>query len=140
MEKENKTAKATPPEDLRKRLMDPNMPKTEVEHWAKREILYLLTEVTMYKKLVKTGFIEGVGISDKADPFVKVELLWEKSTTKAALDPAGVEEGAVCGRGGCLGVLEYPRVENCACHINPPCSACVDNQLVCPACDWEADE
>ena len=33
--------------------------------------------------------------------------------------------------------LEYPGVEGCCCHINPPCSACVNNVLTCPSCGWE---
>ena len=35
--------------------------------------------------------------------------------------------------------LEYGPVENCSCHIHPPCSACVNNPLVCPTCGWEDD-
>lgn len=45
-----------------------------------------------------------------------------------------LEEGDLCGREGCLGTMEYPPVENCACHIAPPCSACVDNELECNVC------
>lgn len=32
------------------------------------------------------------------------------------------------------GILTYPEVENCSCHINPPCQACVDNLLTCNVC------
>ena len=35
------------------------------------------------------------------------------------------------------GRLEWPPVEGCSCHINPPCSACVNNRLQCPECGWE---
>jgi len=49
----------------------------------------------------------------------------------------GIEEGDTCGRGGCRGVLSYPSVENCSCHISPPCAQCVENKLRCPVCHWE---
>lgn len=38
------------------------------------------------------------------------------------------------------GYLYYPPVIGCACHINPPCFACVDNQLVCDKCGFEPEE
>lgn len=38
------------------------------------------------------------------------------------------------------GFLIYPKVENCSCHINPPCSSCVDNKLTCDNCGWEEPE
>jgi hypothetical protein len=48
------------------------------------------------------------------------------------------EEGGECPE--CKeGILYYPKVENCSCHIHPPCSACVNNVLTCPNCCWEED-
>jgi len=47
------------------------------------------------------------------------------------------EEGDRCSQKDCNGVLEYPEVENCSCHITPPCSACTNQQLVCSECGWE---
>jgi hypothetical protein len=41
-----------------------------------------------------------------------------------------------CGKGK----LYYPPVENCSCHINPPCSACTDNKLICDKCGYEPEE
>lgn len=38
------------------------------------------------------------------------------------------------------GELYYPPVENCACHISPPCSACTDVQLECDKCGWQPEE
>lgn len=49
----------------------------------------------------------------------------------------GIEEGDVCGRDGCLGVLEIEQPDNCSCHINPPCEACTNVKLVCPECGWK---
>lgn len=49
------------------------------------------------------------------------------------------EEGQLCPE--CkIGDLFYPKVENCSCHISPPCSSCVDNKLTCDDCGWEEPE
>ncbi|WP_449043769.1 hypothetical protein [Paracoccus versutus] len=50
-------------------------------------------------------------------------------------DP-GYEEGDVCGRNGCSGVIAVAPVENCSCHIAPPCGACTTPREFCPECDW----
>jgi len=52
----------------------------------------------------------------------------------------GYEEGDVCNRNGCEGTMEYRQVENCSCHISPPCNACVDNPWVCSECGCTSDE
>jgi len=52
----------------------------------------------------------------------------------------GYEEGDVCNRDGCKGMIEAAEVENCSCHINPPCSACVDAGFICPDCGWNSEE
>jgi len=49
----------------------------------------------------------------------------------------GFEEGTVCRRSACKGVIEERPVENCACHINPPCAACTTPREWCPECGWE---
>jgi hypothetical protein len=51
----------------------------------------------------------------------------------------GTEEGEACNRNGCIGVIALTEVENCRCHINPPCSACVNSHFYCPECDWNYD-
>lgn len=56
-----------------------------------------------------------------------------------------LEEGDVCGRDGCNGFMHYPPVQNCSCHIRPPCGQCLDNELECTVChagpdDEETDE
>ena len=48
-----------------------------------------------------------------------------------------IEEGGKCPE--CDGTLEYLPVENCRCHISPPCSSCVNNPLTCNQCGWEED-
>ena len=52
----------------------------------------------------------------------------------------GLEEGDVCNRDGCKGIIEYPDVEGCSCHINPPCNQCVSNTVWCPVCGWRDEE
>jgi len=50
------------------------------------------------------------------------------------------EEGDKCPFPKCNGKLYYPPVENCSCHINAPCSACVNNKLVCDKCGFIPEE
>lgn len=47
----------------------------------------------------------------------------------------GMEEGDVCNREGCLGLLRvaYPEM-SCRCHISPPCARCVGSFVECPVC------
>lgn len=52
----------------------------------------------------------------------------------------GAEEGDICNRDGCKGVIKFTDPENCSCHINPPCSACLDTRLHCPTCCWVDEE
>lgn len=47
------------------------------------------------------------------------------------------EEGDRCPEIGCNGAVAFPPVENCSCHIDPPCFRCTDNLLACPLCGWE---
>lgn len=53
--------------------------------------------------------------------------------------PAGEYEGDTCNLEGCSGILGYPPVQGCSCHLSPPCSACTDNPLTCPECGWQED-
>lgn len=45
------------------------------------------------------------------------------------------EEGNPCPCADCPGTLYYPKADNCSCHINPPCSACMDVVLACSEAD-----
>ena len=49
------------------------------------------------------------------------------------------EEGDRCRIDGCDGVLGYAAVENCSCHIAPPCYQCVNRPLTCQECGWTDD-
>jgi hypothetical protein len=50
-----------------------------------------------------------------------------------------IEEGEPCPT-ECGGVLIFPPVKNCSCHIRSPCSACVENKLACSECGWTQEE
>lgn len=54
----------------------------------------------------------------------------------------GTEEGEVCGRRGCDGVIEIkmPDDGSCSCHISPPCSYCTSSTFACPKCGWVATD
>lgn len=49
----------------------------------------------------------------------------------------GIEEGSLCNRDKCKGILEISESKNCSCHINPPCNSCLDVYLFCPICEWD---
>jgi hypothetical protein len=59
------------------------------------------------------------------------------STTTSEEKSPKPEEGMPCPHTGCDGELEFQPVENCSCHINPPCPGCVEQTLWCPTCGWE---
>jgi hypothetical protein len=66
--------------------------------------------------------------------------LWDRQDAAAGrLRAVSPQEGDVCPhcRQGDMG---YRPVEGCSCHINPPCSRCVDNPLVCLSCGWNEDD
>ena len=48
--------------------------------------------------------------------------------------PVGMEEGQVCRRNGCDGVIEYVHPKNCRCHRSPPCEECVQRSYQCDTC------
>jgi len=52
----------------------------------------------------------------------------------------GQMEGDRCGRDGCNGVIAVRPVENCSCHINPPCGSCTEPREYCPECDWHVQD
>lgn len=52
----------------------------------------------------------------------------------------GVSDGDVCNRDGCEGILEYPPVKDCYCHLSPPCHNCTENPLTCPECGWDESD
>jgi hypothetical protein len=52
----------------------------------------------------------------------------------------GMEDGNMCNRNGCTGIIELSKPENCSCHLGgAPCSACMSTYFYCPKCGWEED-
>lgn len=64
--------------------------------------------------------------------------------------PVGIDEDARCNRldvyegqplAPCDGVIILDPPENCSCHLNAPCGACLEPRHNCPECGWhEADD
>jgi len=52
---------------------------------------------------------------------------------------ARIDEGDNCPE-GCGGTMQPRDVENCSCHISPPCHACVSAGIECDTCGWELTE
>jgi hypothetical protein len=52
------------------------------------------------------------------------------------LPEPGYEEGSMCCRSGCAGVISQRDPEGCSCHINPPCGSCTEPREWCPECGW----
>lgn len=51
----------------------------------------------------------------------------------------GYSKGEMCNRDGCKGVVdEYEKDGCCSCHIDPPCSYCVEPNAFCNTCGWNA--
>lgn len=56
------------------------------------------------------------------------------------MSTVGIDEGDICNRDGCEGVMQLPPVNDCSCHISPPCSACEQNRIVCDTCGADPEE
>ncbi len=63
----------------------------------------------------------------------------------------GTEDGERCNREYimpgtgdasefCSGIILEHEVEDCACHINPPCAACTTERRYCSGCDWDPED
>lgn len=45
----------------------------------------------------------------------------------------GYFKGDICNRNGCQGTMQ--RADGvCSCHLNPPCSYCENNEIICDEC------
>lgn len=57
------------------------------------------------------------------------------------METHGICEDDVCGRNGCTGIIVRDDSDySCSCHINPPCSDCVEEREYCPECGWDVRE
>ena len=51
-----------------------------------------------------------------------------------------LEEGDSCNQPDCTGTMINAEVENCSCHISPPCTACITAGIICNTCGHEVKE
>ena len=56
------------------------------------------------------------------------------NTVRDKMKDVNWEEGEKCPDEKCSGYLNFQEPENCSCHINPPCSACMSAELECNVC------
>lgn len=57
-------------------------------------------------------------------------------------DDEGIEEGELCNRDSCMGLIKDAGKEGdgCSCHNGfPPCSYCTQQNQYCDVCGWEAE-
>lgn len=77
---------------------------------------------------------------------LELELSDVQSQLDTALNELENQEGADFEEGDQCpechdGLLGFGPPVNCSCHLGyPPCSACVNNPLVCLKCGWEVDQ
>lgn len=78
---------------------------------------------------------------------------WKLEAPDDQRQAIGEEEGDPCGRieepeedaprghrpKPCAGIMIFGPVENCSCHISPPCGWCENNPLVCDTCGAEVE-
>lgn len=50
-----------------------------------------------------------------------------------------LEEGDVCPKCN-EGTMVIPEVEDCSCHVSPPCNQCAESGLQCNVCEWNTNE
>lgn len=78
-------------------------------------------------------FLIGKTVAERQE-FVDACNLWKPEKVKL-----GLEEGEVCNREGCSGVIANLHDDgSCCCHAtNPPCSWCTSSHYACPVCGWD---
>lgn len=85
----------------------------------------------------------NVAIRTKSSKKIIARIKDRKYLIKALIkQETGIDEGSTCNRSTdkhdhCNGTICIYPVDNCSCHINPPCSACMELRLFCPKCGWE---
>jgi len=68
------------------------------------------------------------GNNDSIDRFLRLMPPWAEKSSK--------DEGDACPFDRCIGVLRFAKVQNCSCHISPPCGECENKTLHCSECGW----
>lgn len=49
----------------------------------------------------------------------------------------GLEEGDICNRNKCTGIIELTPLIDCTCNVSAPCGSCLAREFYCPTCDWQ---
>jgi hypothetical protein len=90
---------------------------------------------------VKDGVVHLDAKTFDLVPIKGVIVADEFHGTLSICPPPGEEEGAVCRRDGCTGVIELKNTsgEACQCWRSAPCWPCMSTVPACPACGWESE-
>lgn len=56
------------------------------------------------------------------------------------IDTTEISEGSDCPKCGAAAAMISGKSEGCSCHINPPCSACINAGCVCGECGFDTAE
>lgn len=97
------------------------------------------TQAQLYCDYLNTNTHKGIYLSGGLNDYATT-LPFDRWVLKKP-EIEGVVIGETCNRNGCKGILlEHDTDTSCSCHINPPCSHCVDDRAYCPACEWEGSE
>lgn len=90
------------------------------------------------------GTIKSKGVSIVVTmPGITLETINEAAMNrlgwyrKTQVEP-GAEEGSICNRDGCQGIMELEPSQNCTCFRNAPCAACMGRNAVCNECGESA--
>lgn len=105
-----------------------------------------IDHAVIYKgpKMVHDPHPSGGGVEpDTVDilfPLDPAEYFMPTRHVEEEMEEEDMKEGDTCRNTSCTGRMGFEKVDDCRCHINPPCSRCVDNPLVCLLCGQRADE
>lgn len=81
---------------------------------------------------------DGLGAKIKTKALQKLIKLIKYGEDK--MNTKILEEGDRCAKMDCDGIMGFEPVKNCSCHIDPPCSQCVENPLVCLKCGYSQED
>lgn len=109
---------------------------TEIDVSYMREALRQLEALTQPPVLTTkpdtSGYCQCVDRSDR--PLIDICLNCQLVIYPPVVTTGPKEEGDKCRMLECEGKYGYHPVENCSCHISPPCYKCVENPMVCLDC------
>ncbi len=95
--------------------------------------------ITLSGKHNAGAVVELITEFSKVNKMPEVRKEWPDMLIGMGKPKEGNEEGDICNRDGCIGIMAYPKSENCSCHISAPCSECTNKVLTCQVCGAEAE-